>query len=79
MTLSFDVAHTREPGRAYEAMARAAAQLASTHDGRVVDDNGNELDERGLASIAAQIESVRQALAERGIEPGSALALRLFS
>jgi uncharacterized glyoxalase superfamily protein PhnB len=79
VTLALDVAHTLEPGRAYEAMARAGAQLASTHEGRVVDDNGNALDARGLASIAAQIDTVRQALAARGIEPGSPLALRLFS
>jgi len=79
VTLALDVGHTLDPGRAYEAMARAAAQLASTHSGKVVDDNGNVLDERGLASIAAQIETVRHALTERGIEPGSPLALRLFS
>lgn len=79
VTLALDVAQTLEPGRAYEAMARAAAQLASTHNGRVVDDNGNALDERGLASIAVQIDTVRQALAARGIEPGSPLGLRLFS
>ncbi len=79
VTLALDIAHTLEPGRAYEAMARAGAQLASTHGGRVVDDNGNALNERGLATIAAQIDTVRQALAARGIEPGSPLALRLFS
>jgi len=79
VTLALDVARTPEPGRAYEAMVRAAAQLASTHGGRVVDDNGNALDERGFATIAAQIDTVREALVARGIEPGSPLAQRLFS
>ena len=79
VTLTLDVARTPEPGRAYEAMVRAAAQLASTHGGRVVDDNGNALDERGFATIAAQIDTVREALVARGIEPGSPLAQRLFS
>jgi hypothetical protein len=79
VTLSLDVARTPEPGRAFEAMARASAQLAATEGGRVVDDNGNAVDERALAGIAAQVDTVRQALAARGIEPGGALALRLFS
>lgn len=79
VTLSLDVARTPEPGRAFEAMARASAQLATAEGGRVVDDNGNAVDERALAAIAAQVDTVRQALASRGIEPGGALALRLFS
>jgi len=79
VTLSLDVALTPEPARAFEAMARASAQLAAAHGGRVVDDNGRPLDERALAAIAAQVDQVRHALAERRIEPGSPLAQRLFS
>ncbi len=75
LTLTLDVARTAEPGRAFEAMARTARRLG----GRLVDDNGNAVDERALAAIGAQLEAVRQTLAARGIEPGSALALRLFS
>jgi hypothetical protein len=37
------------------------------------------LDERALAGIGAQLETVRAALAERGIEPGGPAAQRLFS
>ena len=79
VTLTLDVPRTPEPQRAYEAMARAGLQLAAAQGGRVVDDNGAALDERALAAIAAQLEAVRQMLLERGIEPGSPLALRLFS
>ena len=79
VTLMLDVARTPEPARAYEAMARAGLQLAAAHGGRLVDDNGANLDERALQSIGAQLEAVRQSLAGRGIEPGSPLALRLFS
>jgi hypothetical protein len=78
VTLMLDVARTADPVRAFEAMARAARQLAGA-SGRVVDDNGNPLDERALASIEKEIEGVRASLAERGIEPGGPLALRLFS
>jgi FtsZ-interacting cell division protein ZipA len=59
-------------------MARAARQLAA-EGGRLVDDNGRVLDERAIAAIEAQLQAVRHTLVERGIEPGSALAQRLFS
>lgn len=75
LTLTLDVARTPEPARSFDAMARTARQLG----GRVVDDNGNALDERALAAIGVELEGVRRMLSERGIEPGSALALRLFS
>jgi hypothetical protein len=79
VTLTLDVARTAEPMSAYEAMARAGLQLAQAGGGRIVDDNGTALDERALATIGAQLDAVRAMLTERGIEPGSALALRLFS
>jgi hypothetical protein len=79
VTLVLDVALTPDLGRAYEAMARAARDLAEAHGARLVDDRGNPLDERSLASIGAQLEAVRQTLAGHGIETGSPLALRLFS
>jgi hypothetical protein len=79
VTLMLDVATTPDLGASYEAMARAGRSLAAAHGGRLVDDRGNALDERSLAAIGAQLEAVRQALAGRGIETGSPLALRLFS
>ena len=79
VTLTLDVARTLEPARSFEVMARAGRELAQSRGGRIVDDQGRELDERALASIGAQLEAVRQMLAGRGIEPGSPLALRLFS
>lgn len=79
VTLVLDVATTPDLARSYEAMARAGHSLAAAHGGRLVDDRGNTLDDRALASIGAQLEAVRQTLAGRGIETGSALALRLFS
>jgi ZipA-like protein with FtsZ-binding domain len=78
VTLTLDLARTHEPGHAYEAMVRAARRLAES-GGRLVDDNGSALDERALAAIAAQVDAMRRLLAGRGIEPGGALALRLFS
>jgi hypothetical protein len=79
LTLTLDVARTAEPARGYEAMARAGRQLAQSRGGRLVDDTGRELDERALAAVGAQLDAVRARLAGCGIEPGSPLALRVFS
>ena len=79
VTLTLDVARSADPERSYDAMARAAQALARADGGRLVDDQGRELDERALGTIRAQLEAVRRLLAERGIEPGSPLAQRLFS
>ncbi|HXM83731.1 MAG TPA: cell division protein ZipA C-terminal FtsZ-binding domain-containing protein [Burkholderiales bacterium] len=79
VTLTLDVARTTEPARSFQAMARTGRELAATHGARLVDDNGNLVDERALAAIGTELEAVRQMLVERGIEPGSPLALRLFS
>ena len=79
VSLVLDVPRTAEPARAFEAMARSGHALASSRGARLVDDNGNPLDQRALAAIAAELEAVRTRLAAAGVEPGSELALRLFS
>ena len=75
VTLLLDVPRTPDLARSYEAMVRTASQLG----GRLVDDNGNALDERALAAIGVEVETMRGRFAELGVEPGSPLALRLFS
>jgi len=79
VTLILDVPRTPGVARGYEAMARAAHHLASSASGSLVDDNGRTLDDAALAAIGAQLEPAQRLLAENGIEPGGALALRLFS
>jgi hypothetical protein len=79
VTLILDVARTREPRATYEAMARAGRELAETRGGRLVDDTGREIDERALAAIGRELDAVGARLVGCGIEPGSPLALRLFS
>jgi hypothetical protein len=75
VTLLLDVPRTPDLARSYAAMARAARGLG----GRVVDDNGNAVDERALSAIGVEVEALRQRMAQIGIEPGSPLAQRLFS
>ena len=75
VTFLLDVPRTADLDGSYAAMTRAARRLG----GRVVDDNGNALDERALGAIGVEVEALRMRLGEIGIEPGSPLALRLFS
>lgn len=77
--LYLDVPRVREIGKTYESMVRLAEQLAAGLEGALVDDNGRALDERSLAAIGAELDTVRQALERRGLPPGGPLALRLFS
>lgn len=79
VTLLLDVPRTPEVEKTYEAMVRTARDLAAARGGRLVDDNGRALDERALSTIRAELEAVCGRLAELGIEPGSPLALRVFS
>lgn len=79
ITLTMDVPRVPDVVRGFEAMARAGAELAASLGGRLVDDNQSIVDERALEAIARELDAMRQRLAERGIEPGGELALRLFS
>ncbi|HWA36633.1 MAG TPA: cell division protein ZipA C-terminal FtsZ-binding domain-containing protein [Burkholderiales bacterium] len=79
VTFLLDMPRTEDPARAFEGMTRAARQLAGRSGGRLVDDRDQPLDERALAAIGAELEAVRRRLSERGLEPGSMVALRLFS
>ena len=75
LTQLLDVPRTPDLAKTYAAMVEAARRLG----GRMVDDNGNNVDERALAAIGVEIESLRARMTEMGVEPGSPLAQRLFS
>lgn len=79
LTLALDVARTPDTRRSFESMARLAHHLAALLGGGIVDDNGNALDERAVAAIAGQLDAVCARLQAKGIAPGGAAALRLFS
>jgi FtsZ-interacting cell division protein ZipA len=79
VSLTLDVPRVPDLSRTFQSMARFATHLATATDGRLVDDNGNPLDERALAAIGAQLDAVRGGFDAKGIATGSASALRLFS
>jgi hypothetical protein len=79
VSLTLDVPRVPDLSRTFQSMARFATHLAAALDGRLVDDNGNPLDERALAAIGAQLDAVGGGFEAKGIATGSASALRLFS
>jgi hypothetical protein len=74
-----DVPCVNEPARAFDQMKMAAARLAHTVGGEMVDDNRRMLADDALAKIRAQVVAAAAALADVHIEPGSPRALKLFS
>lgn len=79
LSLTLDVARVPDTRRSFESMARLAHHLAAGLGGRIVDDNGNALDERAVAAIAVQLDAVSARLEAQGLPPGGTAALRLFS
>jgi ZipA-like protein with FtsZ-binding domain len=75
VTLLLDLPRTPDLAKSYAAMVKAARQLG----GRVVDDNGNSLDDSALAAIGVEVQALGARLSQIGIQPGSPLAQRLFS
>jgi len=79
LSITLDVPRAPGAQRTFQAMAGFARQLAAELGGSLVDDNDHALEERSLAVIDAQLGAVHAAFADRDIEPGSDVALRLFS
>jgi len=76
--LQVDLPRTHGPVAQFERAVSIARQFAQGLSGRVVDDAGRALDDTALERIRSQLGSMVQAMRERGIEPGDALAQRLF-
>jgi hypothetical protein len=79
VTLSLDVPRVPDGPGVFNRMFLVAQQLAQTLNGSVVDDNGAPLNEASVALIRSKIAEFQQAMAQRGVNAGSAIALRLFS
>lgn len=79
VTLLLDVPRVPEPVKAYDQMRALAKRLAITLDAELVDDNNKPLTDAGLGTIRSQLQTVQATMRAKGIEPGGARALRLFS
>lgn len=79
LTLFMNVPCAYQPVRAFEQMVQIAKGLARELDGRLGDHDHHPLTEQGLMVIRTQIERLTVEMTNRGIIPGSATAMRLFS
>jgi FtsZ-interacting cell division protein ZipA len=77
VTLELDVPRT--PRGAFAGFREAAERFSRQLDARIVDDNRQPVGAGAFQAIAAQLQAVHGAMEARGIAPGGALALRLFS
>ncbi len=79
ITLLLDVPRVANGSVALELMLRVAAELAQGLGGALVDDNRVPLTDRSVKAIQQQLAAIHSRMEARGVAPGSARALRLFS
>jgi hypothetical protein len=77
VTLELDV--PRAPRGAFARFRDAAERMAKQLSARIVDDNRQPVTAGAFDAISTQLQAVHAAMEARGIAPGGALALRLFS
>ncbi len=77
VTLELDV--PRAPYGAFNRFRQSAQMLARELKARIVDDNREPVGPAAFDAIGAQLQAVHESMEARGIAPGGALALRLFS
>ncbi len=78
LTFALDVPRTLNAHRVFEQMFNLAIQFADVMQGEVVDDNRRLLTANGRKVIADTIVHIATEMEAKGIEPGSATALRLY-
>jgi FtsZ-interacting cell division protein ZipA len=79
LTLAVDVPRVVDGGEIFRKMIEFANHLASALGAEVVDDNRTPLGAPGIGAIRGQVEQFQQRMKMHGFEPGSPLALRIFS
>jgi len=79
LTLFMNVPCAYQPVRVFEQMVQVAKGLCEKLDGRLEDHEHHALTDQGLMVIRTQIERLTAEMTNRGIIPGSATAMRLFS
>ena len=79
LTLFMNVPCAYQPVRVFEQMVQIAKGLCEKLDGRLEDHEHHVLTDQGLLVIRTQIERLTAEMTNRGIIPGSATAMRLFS
>lgn len=79
LTLFMNVPCAYQPVRVFDQMIDTARGLCQLLDGRLEDHEHRALGDAAIQVIRAQIERISAEMTNRGIVPGSATAMRLFS
>lgn len=79
LTLFMNVPCTYQPVRVFDQMVEVARVLCRRLEGRMEDNDHRPLTDQGLLVIRTQIERIVVEMTGKGIVPGSASAMRLFS
>ena len=79
ITFLLDVPRVGNGVKAFDRMVAVSRGMADSLDGMLADDNRVLLNDTGLDKIRNQLRSIYAAMEQRGISPGSPLALRLFA
>lgn len=79
ITFLLDVPRVGSGLRVFDRMVAISRGMADALDGMLADDNRVLLNDTGLDKIRNQLRSIYGAMEHHGIQPGSPLALRLFS
>ena len=79
LSLSLELPHISRAEQPFTRLRECAKALAAAMDGRLCDDQGNQMSEAALDNLAMDIERLYDALDARDLSAGSMLARRLFS
>ena len=79
VSLILDFPHVLRPDAVVTEMFDLARTLSTNLDADIIDDTGRPLNDEGMALLVNQVVRLNAVLQAQGIEPGSALARRLFS
>lgn len=79
VSFQLDIPRVRSYGEAYNHMVLLARQMEHSLGAHLVDEKQRELGEAQIDKIRQQIKLIHDKMVARGIAPGEAYALRLFS
>ena len=79
VTFQLDIPRVRNCSEVFNQMVLTASQMESSLGATLVDDNQRPLGEMQIEKIRQQLKVIHAKMVARGIIPGSASALRLFS
>jgi FtsZ-interacting cell division protein ZipA len=79
VTLGLDFPHTSNPIESFNQMVLLSKKLTQALSAKVVDDNQRPLNDASIEQIRQQLKKFLADMQSRGIEPGGAIAARLFS